>query len=206
MIASPRTASRRAAHALAAAVAIIASTSACSDGGTGGGDETGFVPGDPGSTIVEIADRKPAPDLSGELLGGGSYSSATDRGDDILVVNVWGSWCAPCRAEADALEEVYQDLKSQGVQFLGINTRDQEAYALAFVTNKGTTYPSLVDDGALQAGFSSSLPVAGIPTTFVIDRSGRVAARAVSEVTYTSLLALVELVLAEDDPPAGLGQ
>ena len=182
-----------------AVLALLTAMSACSSSSDGSGDESGFVPGDPGSTYVEVTDRSAAPDLSGDLLGGGTYSMADDRGDDVLVVNVWGSWCAPCRAEAAALEEVYQELQDQGVQFLGINTRDQEKRALAFLADEGVTYPSLVDDGALQAGFRTSLPVAGIPTTFVIDRSGRVAARAVTEVTYTRLLELVERVLAEDE-------
>lgn len=186
------------------AIALGAATAGCSDGGSDPAAQPGFVAGDPASTFVQVADREPAPDLTGPLLGGGTYSLATDRGDDIVVVNVWGSWCGPCRSEAAALEEVYQEVKDKGVQFLGINTRDQEAQALAFVANKGITYPSLVDDGAMQAGFASSLPVAGIPTTFVIDRSGRVAARAVSEVSYTRLLELVEAVLAEDET-TGLG-
>jgi thiol-disulfide isomerase/thioredoxin len=185
--------------------ALVVATSACSDGTDVPPGQQGFVPGDAGSTFVQPADREPAPELSGTLLGGGSYSLDDSRGDDLVVVNIWGSWCSPCRSEAAALEQVYQDVRGRGVQFLGINTRDQEAQALAFVANKGITYPSLVDDGGLQAGFASSLPVAGIPTTFVIDRSGRVAARAVSEVTYSSLTELVEAVLAEDGQPAGLG-
>jgi thiol-disulfide isomerase/thioredoxin len=180
-------------------IAMIGMSAACSDGGADPSAQQGFVGGDSGSMFVQPDDRQPAPNLSGALLGGGSYSLSDERGDDVVVVNIWGSWCGPCRGEADALEQVYQDLQDQGVQFLGINTRDQEALALAFVANKGITYPSLVDDGELQAGFASSLPVAGIPTTFVIDRSGRVAARVVSEVTYASLLALVEPVLAEDE-------
>ncbi|MDQ3114436.1 MAG: TlpA family protein disulfide reductase, partial [Actinomycetota bacterium] len=195
---------RRAGLAIAMAIALGAATAGCSDGGSDPAAQPGFVAGDPASTFVEVAERKPAPDLTGPLLGGGTYSLATARGDDIVVVNVWGSWCGPCRSEAAALEEVYQEVKDKGVQFLGINTRDQEAQALAFVVNKGITYPSLVDDGAMQAGFASSLPVAGIPTTFVIDRSGGVAARAVSEVSYTRLLELVEAVLAEDET-TGLG-
>jgi thiol-disulfide isomerase/thioredoxin len=186
-------------------IAVIGMCAACSDAGPDPAAQQGFVGGDSGSTFVQPDDRQPAPDLSGTLLGGGTYSLSDERGDDVVVVNVWGSWCGPCRGEADALEQVYQDLQGQGVQFLGINTRDQEALALAFVASKGITYPSLVDDGALQAGFASSLPVAGIPTTLVIDRSGRVAARAVSEVTYASLLALVEPVLAEDDGSADPG-
>ncbi len=186
-------------------VAVLAASAACTDGTADPSAQQGFVGGDSGSTLVDVGDRKPAPDLSGELLGGGTYSLADERGDDVVVVNIWGSWCGPCRGEADALEQVYEELQDRGVMFLGINTRDQEKAALAFVAAKGITYPSLVDDGTLQAGFASSLPVAGIPTTYVIDQSGRVAARAVSEVTYTSLLALVEPVLAESDPTGNPG-
>lgn len=188
------------------AVLTASATTSCTDGTADPSAQQGFVEGDSGSTVVDVGDRKPAPDLSGELLGGGAYSLADERGDDVVVVNVWGSWCGPCRGEADALEAVYQELQDQGVTFLGINTRDQDKAALAFVAAKGITYPSLVDDGTLQAGFASSLPVAGIPTTYVIDRSGRIAARAVSEVTYTSLLALVEPVLAESEPTGEAGQ
>ena len=200
-----RTRGGRTGRALAIAIAVGAVSAACSDAGNDPSAQSGFVAGDPASTFVQVADREPAPDLTGPLLGGGTYSLATDRGDDIVVVNVWGSWCGPCRSEAAALEEVYQEVKDKGVQFLGINTRDQEAQALAFVAHKGITYPSLVDDGAMQAGFASSLPVAGIPTTFVIDRSGGVAARTVSEVSYASLLEVVEAVLAEDET-TGLGR
>ena len=134
-------------------------------------------------TFLEPDEREPAPELLGELLGGGAYSLAEERGDDVVVVNVWGSWCAPCRAEADALQAVYEEVQDDGVQFLGINTRDTEEAALTFAADKGITYPSLVDDGALQAGFSRSLPVAAIPTTYVLDRSGRVAARVVDDIT-----------------------
>ena len=117
-----------------------------------------------------------------------------------MVVNVWGHWCAPCRSEAAALEEVYQDVQDQGVQFLGLNTRDQESAALQFVSEQGDHVPERRRRRARsRPGSATSLPVAAIPTTYVIDRAGRVAARAVTEVTYTELLELVERVLAEDE-------
>lgn len=172
---------------------------ACSDGGTAGvTGQRGFVQSDPTLVVLEPDERQPAPDLAGPLVGGGHYSLADERGDDIVVVNVWGSWCAPCRAEAETLEAVYRDLRGDGVQFLGLNTRDREAAALAFIENFDVTYPNLDDtDARLQLGFRDSLPSAAIPTTWVIDRQGRVAARALAGVTEERLRAMLEPVLAE---------
>lgn len=185
---------RSAAAVLGALVALVG----CSSAGPGV-EGQGFVSGT-GVTELEPVDRMPAPDLEGELLGGGTYDLSEDRGDDIVVINVWGSWCAPCRAEAPALQEVYSELQDQGVQFLGINTRDTEGKAAAFVRTQGLTFPSLVDDGRLQAQFADSLPVAAIPTTIIIDRQGRVAARSLSEITYNGLHDLLDPLL---DEPAG---
>lgn len=180
---------------------------ACSDGGTAGvTGQTGFVQGDPTVTMVAPDDREPAPELAGTLVGGGSFSLTEERGDDIVVVNVWGSWCAPCRAEAETLETVYRDLRDEGVQFLGLNTRDTEAAALGFLRSFDVTYPNLDDtDAFLQLGFRNSLPSAAIPTTWVIDRQGRVAARALAGVTEERLRAMLEPVLAEGGPASDAG-
>lgn len=183
--------------ALVSCMALVA----CSDSGDEGRvtGQRGFVGSDdPSVLIVAAADRKPAPDLSGELVGGGRYSLADVRGDDVVVVNVWASWCGPCRAEAATLEAVYQDLKDEGVQFLGLNTRDLPANALAFLANREVSYPNLDDtDALLQLGFRDSLPSAAIPTTWVIDRQGRVAARTLSGLTEERLRGMLEPVLSE---------
>lgn len=190
----------RRAVGLAAALITLVACSSTSDPEA----QTGFVPGDHRTTFVEPSSRKPAPDLSGRLLGGGTYSLAEDRGDDIVVINVWGSWCAPCNSEAPVLQEVYEEVRGQGVQFLGINTRDSDAAARTFVRTYGITYPSLVDEGGeLQLGFAKSLPIAAIPTTLIIDRQGRVAARALSELTYDGLLELLRPVLEETPASSG---
>jgi len=190
--------SRHARRSLGLALLVnLAILTGCTGSNEGG--DSGFVISDDRTiTRVPAADREPAPDLFGELVGGGSFALADVRGDDIVVVNVWGSWCGPCRAEAATLERVSQDLADDGVQFLGLNTRDQEAAALAFLRRFDVTYPNLDDtDAQLQLAFRDSLPSASIPTTWVIDRRGRVAAQTISGVTEERLRAMIEPVLAE---------
>jgi len=96
------------------------------------------------------------------------------------------------------LQQVFTDTQKEGVQFVGINTRDQEAAAIAFEKNFGITYPSLVDkNGQLQLAFRESLPANSIPSTLVIDRDGRVAARVLGATTYSQLTDLVDQVASE---------
>lgn len=183
-----------------AAVAILAAlllTTACSEPSTSSPGGQGFVSGDGAVQVIDPADRVAAPEVSGTTLTGKSLALA-DFAGDVVVVNVWGSWCAPCRAEAPSLQQVYADTKDQGVRFLGLNTRDQTAAALAFEDRFGITYPSLVDEnGELQLAFRDSLPPNAIPSTLVIDRGGDIAARIVGPTTYSQLSELVDDVVAE---------
>ena len=150
----------------------------------------GFVGGDGSLTIVPAAERKPAPRITGELLGGGSFDSDALAGQ-VIVYNVWGSWCAPCRSEAPELAEAHEELGAD-IGFLGINTRDTEAAALAFERSFGIEYPSLYDpDGVLLLEFAQ-LPPKAIPSTVVLDDQGRVAARVLGEVTASTLRGIVE--------------
>ncbi|MFL6287811.1 MAG: TlpA family protein disulfide reductase, partial [Actinomycetes bacterium] len=104
----------------------------------------------------------------------------------------------PCRDEAPALQEVYKTNKSKGVQFIGINTRDQVAAAQAFEETFGVTYPSFDDQsGQLQLLFRDTLPVEAIPSTVIVDREGKVAARVVGPTTYSQLSELIDQVDAE---------
>ena len=113
-----------------------------------------------------------------------------------MVVNVWGSWCAPCRAEAPELVEAQREL-GDDVAFLGVNTRDLDvAPAQAFERAFGLTYPSIFDpDGRLLLGFAQ-LPPKAIPSTVVIDAEGRVAARVLGTVDATTLGGIVSDVAA----------
>jgi thiol-disulfide isomerase/thioredoxin len=136
--------------------------------------------------------------LVGLDLQGKQLSSADLRGDHgILVVNVWGSWCAPCRREAPVLAGASRRYAKRDVEFVGLLSRDKPATATAFVRRFNVTYPSLQDSGGrLQLGFADSLPSQGIPTTWIIDRKGRVAVRVLAEVTTGTLDGLIDDELA----------
>lgn len=183
--------------AVAGSAAVLALAGCSADSQVQSGDGQGFVSGSGTARVLAPADRQPAPEVVGTTLSGDELSLA-DLSGDVVVLNVWGSWCAPCRAEAPALQEVYVDNRKDGVSFLGINTRDQEAAALAFEENFEITYPSLVDEnGELLLAFRDSLPANAIPSTLVIDRDGRIAARVLGPTTYSQLTELVEQVASE---------
>ncbi len=180
---------RRLIPVLAAALLLTAcGSSASSDEGAG----TAFVAGDGSIVLIAPEERGPAPDLSGPTLEGGEFRLRDHLGE-IVVLNVWASWCAPCRAEAPVLEEVWQQVQDDGVQFVGLDTRDTDEAALAFLETYGVTYPNLIDaDGRLQLLFSDTLPPQAIPSTLVVDREGRVAGRIIGRVTEATLTALIE--------------
>ncbi len=177
--------------ALLALVLLAGCSGVGTEGSTGG-----YVSGSKFVTYVEPDDRSPAPELSGETLEGEQLSSEEFAGRT-LVVNVWGSWCPPCRAEAPVLEQVAGDYADRGVQFLGLNVRDDLAAARAFERRQGVSYPSIVDAGGRnQLGFADSLPSQAIPTTWVIDEQGRVAARIVDpQLRESTLTAVIDDVL-----------
>jgi thiol-disulfide isomerase/thioredoxin len=156
------------------------------------GADTAFVAGDGSIVLIAPAERQPAPDLGGTTLEGGQFLLSEHLGE-IVVLNVWASWCAPCRAEAPVLEAVWQEVRDDGVQFVGLDTRDTEEAALAFIDAYDITYPNVIDeDGRLQLLFSDTLPPQAIPSTLVVDREGRVAGRIIGRVTEATLTALIE--------------
>lgn len=160
------------------------------------GTQGGYISGgsDTSKLIVSVpsADRKPAPEISGEDLNGNPVSTA-DWAGKIVVVNLWGSWCPPCREEAPALDKVARATKADGVEFLGIAQREDAGTTLAFTRNHKISYPSISDSsGRLTLGFATSLPAAAIPTTWIIDAKGRVAARILDVVTEKTLTGLIE--------------
>ena len=165
---------------------------ACSNGGTMGTNEQSFIAGNGVATFIPQADRKAAPAISGPTLDGGSFTASAGK---VLVLNVWASWCSPCRAEAPALQDL--SMKHPEVQFLGVLTRDSLVAARAFVERFGIQYPSLVDD-AILLKFHGQLTPNAIPTTLIIDTQGRIAARVSGEVTYSALEDLIERVKSNE--------
>ncbi len=168
------------------------------DGRVEPADSAGFVEGSGVVTVVPPEQRQSAPPFAGPLLDGGTFDLADARGE-VVVLNVWGSWCAPCRAEAPDLVAVAEGTASDGVRVVGVNTRDTPTAAQAFEDEFSVPYPSVVDaDGRLLLAFRETLPPAAIPSTLVIDRQGRMAARVVGPITERSLTDLVEQVAAEE--------
>ncbi|CAN5122321.1 TlpA disulfide reductase family protein [soil metagenome] len=168
--------------------------SGCAGAGSTSDSEGGFLSSNGAITVVEPAKRKPAPELSGIDLDGNPVSSLTFKGK-VLIVNIWGSWCAPCRAEAPDLIRSSNELKPSGVEFLGIAIRESATSSRAFSDRLKVPYPSISDpSGKLLLGFRRNLPAIAIPTTYVIDREGRVGARILNKVTSKTLASIISEV------------
>lgn len=191
-------------------LALLAATAltltACSDDNTINaqmrqGDDLGYVAGDGAVEQLAPEQRETTISLQGTTLEDERWSSA-DHAGEVLVVNVWGSWCGPCIAEAPDLEAVASELDEAGepVQFIGVNVRDSVPSALAFQEAKGVSYPSLVDDGGRTLAQLQGLAVAR-PTTMVLDGQGRLAARVNGQVDAATLRGLIDDVL-ESEPAA----
>lgn len=202
MMSEPRiAAARRRTACLAVAVlaAAVAISSCSGSSGFATGDK-GYIEGEGVIEQIPAGDRRKLPAFEGDTLDGGHIASSDYLGK-ILVINVWGSWCPPCRAEAPALRRVWEEYRNQGVQFVGINIRDNDAAARAFERKFKITYPSITteESGEAMLAIGSFLPRGAIPSTLVVDREGRVAARVIGRTTYISLRELVTEALAEAD-------
>jgi thiol-disulfide isomerase/thioredoxin len=177
----------RALTALLAVLGVLV-TAGCSAGLGGTGDK-GYIDGAGVITVLDDAKRVTPGPVSGTTLDGDKVSLAQYAGK-VVVINVWGAWCPPCRAEAGDLAKAARELMPKGVVFLGINTRDTSAdNALAFQRTRDMPYPSIYDPGGSNLlAFHRTLSPNSIPSTVVIDKDGRVAASILGEVTSAQTL------------------
>ena len=146
--------------------------------------------------LIAVAERQPLPSLTGTTLDGKPLDVASFRGE-VVVLNFWASWCPPCREEAPALLEVATQTAELGVQFVGVNIKNDKAEALAFERKAGVTYPSLHDQpGELLLRFRRVVPQTP-PTTLIVDRQGRIAGFFAGAVRISDLLPPVQAIAAE---------
>lgn len=133
-----------------------------------------------------------APDLRGHSLDGRQVSlAALDQGH-ITVINVWASWCGPCKGELPLLASAAKRLRSDGVRFLGLDERDISSHARAFAASKGVTYPNLVDSEGSLLEQLKLLPQDAVPSTLVLDAQGRMAARVIGAITSRELTTILK--------------
>ena len=146
--------------------------------------------------VIQCApDQRPqAREVTGELLDGGRYDVAQDRGK-VVVVNFWGSWCPPCRAEADDLQKTYDATKAGGVAFIGVNSRDGRDAAKAFERGR-VTFPSIFDPDS-KVALKFDVTQVSTPSTLILDRQGRIAVGLRRATTVGELQPLVERIAAE---------
>ncbi|RZU30692.1 TlpA family protein disulfide reductase [Blastococcus saxobsidens] len=185
---------------LVAAGALAGALAACSpgeDGARSGSGEYEFTEPTPPATVLAEDQRAQAPAFSGELLDGTPFDSSSLAGD-VAVINFWGSWCVPCRVETPEFQAVHADVAARGVQFLGIDVKDQRQMAVAFVERLGVAYPSVFDPRGEVAMAFRGFPANVVPSTILLDRDGRVAAVYTGQVRGADLRTAVELLLAED--------
>jgi thiol-disulfide isomerase/thioredoxin len=163
----------------------------------GGGGGTTTVDGNISAVLYTAGHRPVAPGFTGTTLAGSKLSFSSYRGH-VVVLNFWGSWCVPCRAEASTLAAVAGRYRPSGVSFLGVDVRDTTASAQAFVNHFHVGYPSVGDAGSvITADFSDVVPIAGTPTTLVIDRTGHIAGAVFGSVTYSELTTILAKVTAK---------
>lgn len=178
-----------------ATLVVGAALAGCSDAPSTG--DQGFVGADGIVTQLDPGERQQPGTVEGETLEGEPLSLDQYRGK-VVVLNVWGSWCGPCRKEAPALAEAARELGGDDVAFVGINTRDMsQDQGLAFQRRYDVPYPSLFDpSGRSLLAFSGTLNPSAIPSTVVLDRDGRVAASILGEIpSRVTLVDVVEDVL-----------
>ncbi|MDS1271731.1 TlpA disulfide reductase family protein [Lipingzhangella sp. LS1_29] len=186
---------------LAAVLVTVGLLSGCAGMDVESGDaDNRYIEGDGVATEYSPDEREEAPDIEGETLDGDQLSMSELGGDDVVVVNFWASWCAPCRAEKPVLQEVREENAENGVTFLGVNIKDDRNAAQSFESNFEVPYPSLYDQpGEIPQTLRDTVPPQAVPSTLVIDREGRIAGRIIGASDYRTLSELLESILDGED-------
>lgn len=184
---------------MTAALALVGGCATQGDDANRAGGEFTFVsPGGQTRIFYPAAERGRISELSGDdLLNPGKQLGIQDFQGKVVVLNIWGSWCGPCRSEADDLQAVQDKLGPQGVQVLGIDVRDSQSAASDFHRDRGLTYPSIFDPAGRTLLSLRQFPRSTVPATIVLDRQHRVAAIFLTEMLESELLPEVQKIASE---------
>ena len=187
--------------AVLAGLVLLTGCSTGDDAVAQGGTFEFVAPGGKTDIFYDPPEKRGTPgELSGpDLLDPAKTISLDDFAGKVVVINVWGQWCGPCRAEIGELEKVYTETRDQGVAFLGIDVRDNNREAAVdFVTDRNVTFPSIYDPAMrTMIAFGGKYPTTVIPSTVVLDRQHRVAAVFLRELLAEDLQPVVERLAAE---------
>jgi peroxiredoxin len=187
---------------LLAVAALALALAGCSTPGVSAEYEPGggeYVSGDGTTHFWPAADRGEPIVFAGETEAGDTLSSA-DLTGQVVLVNFWYASCGPCRTEAADLNDLYDDYAGDDVAFVGVDIRDTAAQAQSFIDDHDVLYPSILDvgDNAVTLAFATPAPPTTTPTTYLLDREGRVAARFTSAIQSPSVVAaMIDELLAE---------
>lgn len=183
--------------ALGLAILTLAGCSSGNDATVYGGSFTFTSPGGKTEFTYAAADRQAIGGMSGPDLTGKSTVDIASYKGKVVVLNFWGSWCAPCRDEASGLQSSSEKYQASGVQFVGIDVKDTMSGALGFTAGKQITYPSIFDPGMRTMLSVRGLPTGSLPVTLVLDRQGRVAQIWLHEITPGDLDQVLPGLVAE---------
>jgi thiol-disulfide isomerase/thioredoxin len=187
-----------------AAIVALAGCSTGHDAVAQGGTFEFVAPG--GKTDISYdppeSRGRPGPLAGPELMDPAKTISLDDFTGKVVVINVWGQWCGPCRTEITQLQKVYDKTRRVGVEFLGIDVRDNNMSAPRdFVVDRKVTFPSIYDPPMRSMiAFGGKYPTTVIPSTVVLDRKHRVAAVFLRELLAEDLQPVVERLAVEPEP------
>ena len=190
---------------VAAAVAgLVVGCSSGDDAVAQGGTFEFVAPGSKTDIYYDPPDHRgrPGPVSGPDLMDPSRTVSVGDFADKVVVINVWGQWCGPCRAEVTQLQQVFSATRADGVTLLGIDVRDNNRQAAQdFVKDRNVTFPSIYDPAMrTMIAFGGKYPTTVIPSTLVLDRQHRVAAVFLRELLAEDLQPVVQRIASE---PAG---
>lgn len=155
------------------------------------------LPHDPFSArLIASANLVKAEDFKTKLLNGGTFQLSEHRGE-VVILNIWATWCAPCVAETKDLVEIYEKYKDEGLVILGASVDNQgRSVVVPFVEKYDVTYPVTIDDGTIQKKYP---PAMGIPTTYIIGEKGYIRYYAAGALTKQEIKPRIEKLLGISD-------